>query len=130
MAKLTLLLLTTCLLASCLHAVPLKGDDRKRLSVEARSDASEIQLLRFENNHNALDTYQFNYALSDDQTRDEVGTLKDGKDAEGNDVRYYVVQGSYSFVGNDGQTYWVHYTADENGYHPRVGTGPDPEKKF
>lgn len=27
------------------------------------------------------------------------------------------VSGSYSYVGEDGQTYSVTYTADENGYH-------------
>lgn len=35
-----------------------------------------------------------------------------------------VITGSYSFIGPDGQTYWVNYTADENGYHPVIGTGP------
>nr|XP_019932225.2 larval cuticle protein 1-like [Aedes albopictus] len=123
--------LLVCLLANFSQSVPLKGDDRRKLNAETRSQPSdEVQLVRFENDHNALDNYQFNYALSDDQTRDEVGTLKDGKDEEGNDVRFFVVRGSYSFTGDDGQTYWVHYTADETGYHPRVGTGPDPERKF
>lgn len=64
------------------------------------------------------------YELSDGQIRSEVGTYRDVKDAEGKDVKALFVQGSYSFVGPDGQTYWVNYTADENGYHPKVGTGP------
>ncbi|XP_065084187.1 endocuticle structural glycoprotein SgAbd-5-like [Ochlerotatus camptorhynchus] len=131
MKKFSLSLVAVCMLANWLQAAPVSKNERKNLSAvtDARNNPSEVQLVRFENDHNTLDNYQFNYALSDDQTRDEVGTLKDGKDDEGNNVRFFVVQGSYSFVGDDGQTYWVHYTADERGYHPRVGTGSDPDKK-
>ncbi|EAT46371.1 AAEL002439-PA [Aedes aegypti] len=124
-------LIVVSLLANFSKSVPLKRDDRRRiLSAETSSIPSDVQLVSFENDHNSPDSYQFNYALSDDQTRDEVGTLKDGKDEDGNDVRFFVVRGSYSFTGDDGQTYWVHYTADETGYHPQVGTGPDPGKTF
>ncbi|XP_038120371.1 larval cuticle protein 1 [Culex quinquefasciatus] len=130
MAKFLLISGAVCLLVSQIYAAPLNEDERKKLSFGARFDPSEVQVVRYENDHNALDNYQFNFALSDDQTREEVGTLKDGKDQEGNNVRFYVVQGSYSFLGDDGQTHWVHYTADETGYHPRLGTGPDPEKKY
>ncbi|XP_001655288.2 larval cuticle protein 1 [Aedes aegypti] len=124
-------LIIVSLLANFSKSVPLKRDDRRRIpSAETSSIPSDVQLVSFENDHNSPDSYQFNYALSDDQTRDEVGTLKDGKDEDGNDVRFFVVRGSYSFTGDDGQTYWVHYTADETGYHPQVGTGPDPGKTF
>lgn len=34
------------------------------------------------------------------------------------------MSGAYSFKGADGQTYWVKYTADEEGFHPIVGAGP------
>lgn len=36
------------------------------------------------------------------------------------------VSGSYSYVGEDGQTYSVTYTADENGYHANGDHLPTP----
>lgn len=56
--------------------------------------------------------------MSDGQTVSQAGEQK-----QIGDESPIVVQGSYSFVAPDGQTYWVSYTADENGYHPEVGTG-------
>lgn len=58
--------------------------------------------------------------MSDGQIRSEGGVLKDIGDTQA-----IVVQGAYTFVGPDGITYWVNYTADENGYHPVIGTGPE-----
>ncbi|XP_039446756.1 endocuticle structural glycoprotein ABD-5-like [Culex pipiens pallens] len=93
-------------------------------AVAPRSAAQDVQTVRYYSENNGLDGYKFTYELSDGQIRSEVGTYRDTKDAEGNIVKTLFVQGSYSFVGPDGQTYWVNYTADENGYHPKVGTGP------
>lgn len=58
--------------------------------------------------------------MSDGQIRSEGGALKDFGDGK----QAVVVQGSYTFVGPDGLIYWVNYTADENGFHPVIGTGP------
>lgn len=63
--------------------------------------------------------------MSDGQIRSEAGQLKDIVDAEGKESKAIVVSGSYSFVAPDGLIYWVNYTADENGYHPVIGTGPE-----
>lgn len=65
------------------------------------------------------------YELDNGQIFSEVGALKEVAPAEGDGekVPVIVVSGQYSFVGQDGITYWVNYTADENGYHPVVGTG-------
>lgn len=61
------------------------------------------------------------YELSNGQIHSEAGALAEvGEDK----VPVIVVSGSYTFVGPDGITYWVNYTADENGFHPVVGTGP------
>merc|ERR1711902_322218 len=35
-----------------------------------------------------------------------------------NDNPVYVMRGSYSYIGADGQTYTVDWYADETGYHP------------
>ncbi|XP_050090731.1 endocuticle structural glycoprotein SgAbd-5-like [Anopheles aquasalis] len=79
-------------------------------------------ILRYENNNAANEGYNFEYELSDEQQRQEAGTLRGAKNEEGNEVQVVVVQGRYSFVGDDGRTYWVEYTADENGYRTRMGT--------
>lgn len=54
------------------------------------------------------------YELDNGQIFSEAGALKD------DGVTQYV-KGSYSFQGDDGETYWVNYTADEEGFHPVVG---------
>lgn len=53
------------------------------------------------------------YELDNGQIFSEAGALKD-------DGSQYV-KGAYSFQGDDGETYWVNYTADEEGFHPVVG---------
>lgn len=52
--------------------------------------------------------------MSDGQKREEQGELKQIP----NDEPGTAVRGSFSFVGDDGQTYTVNYIADENGYQP------------
>lgn len=55
----------------------------------------------------------YRYELDNGQIFSEAGALKD-------DGSQYV-KGAYSFQGSDGETYWVNYTADEEGFHPIVG---------
>ena len=49
----------------------------------------------------------FRYELDNGQIFSEAGALKE-------DGSQYV-KGAYSFQGADGETYWVNYTADEEG---------------
>ena len=67
--------------------------------------------------------FENRYELSDGQIRAEEGGYKDGKDESGNDIKTLVVVGAYSFVSPDGQTHWVNYQSDENGYKPTTGLG-------
>lgn len=60
----------------------------------------------------------FRYQLSNGETRAENGYPKVVGEQR---IPVISISGKYSFVGTDGVTYWVHYTADENGYHPIVG---------
>lgn len=56
--------------------------------------------------------HHFRYSTSNNIQADESGELRQGG-AEG---AYLVKRGSYSFVGQDGVTYTINYTADENGF--------------
>ncbi len=62
--------------------------------------------------------YHTRYQLSNGETRAENGYPKVVGEQQ---IPVISISGKYSFVGTDGVTYWVHYTADENGYHPVVG---------
>lgn len=55
--------------------------------------------------------WNLRYKLSDGQTREETGTLRN---INGSSV--YVATGFYTFIGTDGQKYRVDYLADENGF--------------
>lgn len=60
------------------------------------------------------------YEQDDGQIFGEERTLQPASNGE----PAIFAKGGYSFVGPDGQTYWVNYYADEFGFHPQVGTGP------
>lgn len=56
----------------------------------------------------------FSFDTSDGIQKQEEGEFRN----PGTDQESLVVKGSYSYVGNDGNTYSVKYTADENGFQP------------
>lgn len=62
--------------------------------------------------------HKYRYELDNGQIFSQAGALK-----QIGDTQAVVVSGGYSFLAPDGQTYWVTYTADENGFHPVVGVG-------
>lgn len=66
--------------------------------------------------------YQFwcvlnRYELDNQQIFSEASELRT---YENNQQAIYK-SGAYSFVGSDGQTYWVTYYADDKGFHPTIG---------
>ncbi|KAI8126464.1 Larval cuticle protein 8 [Lucilia cuprina] len=76
-------------------------------------DAQEVQVLRYDSDVQP-EGYKFAVETSDGKTHQEEGQLKD----IGTENEALVVRGSYSYIGDDGQTYTVNYVADENGFQP------------
>ncbi|XP_064542609.1 larval cuticle protein 65Ag1-like [Drosophila montana] len=60
------------------------------------------------------ESYKYGLETSDGTKKDEQGQLKN----IGTEQEAISVQGSFSFVADDGQTYVVNYIADENGFQP------------
>ncbi|XP_004524508.1 larval cuticle protein 8-like [Ceratitis capitata] len=62
----------------------------------------------------APESYKYGFETSDGTQHDEQGQLKN----VGTDDEAIAVKGSYKYVGDDGVTYQVSYTADEHGFQP------------
>ncbi|KAL5287158.1 hypothetical protein ACFFRR_008225 [Megaselia abdita] len=78
-------------------------------------DPKLAETLRYENDNIGVDGYHFAIETSDGTSRQESAQLKQ-VDAENVAL---TIQGSYQYIGNDGQTYEVKYIADENGFQPQ-----------
>ncbi|XP_017002698.1 endocuticle structural glycoprotein SgAbd-3 [Drosophila takahashii] len=66
--------------------------------------------------------YHYHYELKDGSKATQDGVLKTvNSEHDGESVN-----GKYSFVADDGETYVVSYTADENGYRPVGAHLPTP----
>ncbi|XP_051173715.1 flexible cuticle protein 12-like [Leptopilina boulardi] len=78
---------------------------------------NEITIVRQEENNNiGVDGYHYSYEQSDGQKKEETGELQN----QGTEQETIVVRGFFSFMGADGKTYKVEYTADADGFHPVV----------
>ncbi|VVC88179.1 unnamed protein product [Leptidea sinapis] len=71
-----------------------------------------IPILRLSNEMDLDGSFSYE-ALGADQTHYVQHSRMENM---GTDKEEQVVEGSYSYVGDDGQTYTVHYVADSNGY--------------
>ncbi|CAD7004128.1 larval cuticle protein 8-like [Ceratitis capitata] len=79
----------------------------------ANSD-QDAQIVRQDTNVEPL-SYQYAQETSNGIRSEESGQVKN----LGTEQEAISVQGSYSYVGDDGQTYTVNYIADENGFQPQ-----------
>ncbi|XP_068144153.1 endocuticle structural glycoprotein SgAbd-3 [Drosophila tropicalis] len=73
---------------------------------------SQTDLISQESNVEYNGKYHYHYELSDGSKATQDGVLKT-VDAQHDGES---IHGKYSFVGEDGKTYVVSYTADENGF--------------
>lgn len=76
--------------------------------------APETEIVNLASEVNA-DSYNYNFETSDGTKQEQHGTLKHLSPEED----ALQVAGSFSYVGDDGQTYTITYVADENGFQPQ-----------
>lgn len=72
-----------------------------------------IAILRSENTGVNDGRYSYSFETENGISQDVSGEMR-----MVNDNPVYVMRGSYSYIGPDGQTYTVDWYADETGYHP------------
>ena len=78
-----------------------------------------VAILRSENTGVSDGRYRYSYEAENGISQNVEGEMKTVNDAE-----VFVMRGSYSYVGPDGQTYVVDWYADETGYHPSAAHLP------
>ncbi|KAJ0174317.1 hypothetical protein K1T71_010463 [Dendrolimus kikuchii] len=83
---------------------------------------ANVEFVRYENEINQ-EGYRYAFETSDGTQVEQEGHVVPGPVPEEGTLK---VQGSYSYVGDDGQTYAIRYTADETGYHPEGSHLPTP----
>nr|XP_026493229.1 endocuticle structural glycoprotein SgAbd-3-like [Vanessa tameamea] len=91
-------------------------------SVSSASASSQAEILRYENEIDGQG-WHYAYETSDGTKAEQDGRVLPGSVPEEGSLQ---VSGSFSYIGDDGQTYSVSYTADENGFHPTGDHLPTP----
>ena len=87
------------------------------VAADVRHVVSQEQLLKILRQAHDVSpdgSYSYSYETENGISADETGEPR----IAGEDGPAIAVQGSYRYVGTDGVTYEVQYTADENGFHP------------
>ncbi|XP_059059302.1 larval cuticle protein LCP-30-like [Achroia grisella] len=80
--------------------------------VRSQSNEQNARILK-QDSQLDIDGYQYYYQTDNGINAEEAGKLQ--STASGPGIR---ASGFYEYVGDDGVTYRVDYTADENGFHP------------
>jgi hypothetical protein len=73
------------------------------------------EVLRYTNDNIGVDGYTYGFETSGGISATETGKLLN----VGREDEHIAVRGSFSYQGDDGQTYTVNYVADENGFQPQ-----------
>ncbi|XP_022919794.1 pupal cuticle protein 27-like [Onthophagus taurus] len=90
---------------------PAHHDERQSNIQRSNNPEARANLIKFDNNNDGSGNYHFDFETENRIRHEEHGQIKQDGEA-------VVVQGSYSYVGDDGKTYTVTYIADENGFQP------------
>ncbi|XP_037074500.1 cuticle protein CP14.6-like isoform X1 [Pollicipes pollicipes] len=80
------------------------------------SGQPEVRILSQKSDQDQVGNYEYSYEQDNGQRMQEVGRVQPGPEPETGSIS---MEGSYEFVGNDGNTYQVSYVANENGFQPR-----------
>ncbi|CRL02974.1 CLUMA_CG016256, isoform A [Clunio marinus] len=88
--------------------------------VAALAAPADVEILKSNFENIGVDGYKFDFEQSDGQKREESAVVNN----LGSENESIAVRGSFSFVGDDGQTYTVTYIADENGFQPSAAHLP------
>lgn len=83
------------------------------LALAAPQEPAEI--VTYDSDNSGTGSYSFSFETSDGIARKEEGHVEN----EGTENEILKVQGSYKYLGDDGNLYTVEYIADENGFQPR-----------
>lgn len=74
---------------------------------------ADVEIVHQESEVHPEGKYHYSFETSDGTKAEQDGELKGAGEEAGNSVH-----GSYTYHTDDGQTFNVEYTADENGYQP------------
>ncbi|XP_072942635.1 endocuticle structural glycoprotein SgAbd-3-like [Epargyreus clarus] len=103
-------------------ASPARYSDQSFAASDQTNEKNHAEILKFENEMNEQG-YRYAYESSDGTKAEQEGQIIPGEAPEEGSLQ---VSGSYSYIGDDGQTYTVTYTAGENGYQASGDHLPTP----